>query len=166
MQREKRLRNIISGRTPILLYLEFLHSHNHADLVLLKNAKAAVEARNSVCHSALVFANALMHSGTTADTFLRNNLDWLSRATNWAKFGATAGLGVIHRGHLTQVGFLENPQHDICTANLVTWCACCLACRACLCPGHLCQLETAGRMLGVPAPSIRSMQGPKSMLYV
>ena len=103
IQREKRLRNIISGRTPILLYLEFLHSHNHADLVLLKNAKAAVEARNSVCHSALVFANALMHSGTTADTFLRNNLDWLSRATNWAKFGATAGLGVIHRGHLTQV---------------------------------------------------------------
>ena len=44
--REKRLRNIISGRTPILLYLEFLYSHNHADLVLLKNAKAAIEARN------------------------------------------------------------------------------------------------------------------------
>ena len=56
----------------------------------------------SVCHSALIFANAVMHTGTTVDTFLRNNLDWLSRATNWAKFGATAGLGVIHRGHLTQ----------------------------------------------------------------
>ena len=47
--REKRLRNIISGRTPILLYLEFLYSHNHADLVLLKNAKAAIEARNRCC---------------------------------------------------------------------------------------------------------------------
>jgi len=26
-------------------------------------------------------------------------LDWLSRATNWAKLSATATLGVIHRGH-------------------------------------------------------------------
>jgi hypothetical protein len=24
--------------------------------------------------------------------------EWLGRATNWAKFSATAGLGVIHRG--------------------------------------------------------------------
>ena len=37
-------------------------------------------------------------------------MDWLSRATNWAKLSATASLGVIHRGHekdslaLMQVG--------------------------------------------------------------
>lgn len=36
-------------------------------------------------------------TGTTVDAFLRENLEWLSRATNWAKFSATAGLGVIHR---------------------------------------------------------------------
>ncbi len=59
--------------------------------------------RNSVCHSAIIFANALMHKGTTVDAFLRENLEWLSRATNWAKFSATAGLGVIHSGHLSQV---------------------------------------------------------------
>ena len=40
--------------------------------------------------------------GTTSDRFLRENLEWLSRATNWAKFTATASLGVIHRGHETQ----------------------------------------------------------------
>ena len=40
-----------------------------------------------------------MHCGTTSDQFLRDNLDWLSRATNWAKFTATASLGVIHKGH-------------------------------------------------------------------
>lgn len=27
----------------------------------------------------------------------RNNLEWLGRATNWAKFTATASLGVIHK---------------------------------------------------------------------
>lgn len=29
----------------------------------------------------------------------RDNLEWLARATNWAKLTATASLGVIHRGH-------------------------------------------------------------------
>lgn len=29
----------------------------------------------------------------------RDNLEWLSRATNWAKLTATASLGVIHHGH-------------------------------------------------------------------
>ena len=48
----------------------------------------------------VVFANAATHAGTTVDAFLRDNLDWLARATNWAKFSATAGLGVIHRGHV------------------------------------------------------------------
>lgn len=45
----------------------------------------------SVCHSATVFANSLMHCGTTVDAFLRENLEWLKKATNWAKFSATAG---------------------------------------------------------------------------
>ena len=77
---------------------------------ILKSVKAASEVRNSVSHSAIIFANALMHCGTTVDSFLRDNLDWLSRATNWAKFSATAGLGVIHRGHLAEVRVLRLPQ--------------------------------------------------------
>ena len=46
-----------------------------------------------------VVANGFMHCGTTHDSFLRDNLDWLARATNWDKLSATASLGVIHRGH-------------------------------------------------------------------
>jgi len=91
------LNGILSGDTTIKLHLEFLIRNNHADLLILKNTKDIV--RNSICHSATVISNAFMHSGTTSDTFLRNNLDWLSRATNWAKFTATASLGVIHKGH-------------------------------------------------------------------
>ena len=85
---------------------------------VLKNVKNSVEVRNSVCHGAVVFANAVMHSGTTVDTFLRENLDWLSRATNWSKFSATAGLGVIHRGHLSQVRRGSCPGRDICSMGL------------------------------------------------
>lgn len=43
-----------------------------------------------------------MHAGTTSDIFLRENLEWLGFATNWAKFSATAALGVIHKGHFEE----------------------------------------------------------------
>ncbi|CAL4157776.1 unnamed protein product, partial [Meganyctiphanes norvegica] len=69
----------------------------YTNMLILKHSKEAVRA--SVCHTATVIANAFMHTGTTSDQFLRDNLDWLSRATNWAKMTATASLGVIHRGH-------------------------------------------------------------------
>jgi 26S proteasome regulatory subunit N2 len=45
-----------------------------SDLLILKTIKQAVEMRNSVCHSATICANAIMHAGTTVDTFLRENL--------------------------------------------------------------------------------------------
>ena len=47
-------------------------------------------------------ANAIMFCGTTCDKFLRENLDWLAKATNWARFTGTASLGVINKGHVTQ----------------------------------------------------------------
>jgi len=50
-----------------------------------------------------------MHSGTTRDTFLRENLDWLVRAINWSKFSTTAGLGVIHKGHLKEAMKVLDP---------------------------------------------------------
>eukprot|EP00850_Spirogloea_muscicola_P013494 SM000091S24652 [mRNA] locus=s91:438274:444527:- [translate_table: standard] len=109
VERMAKLKAILSGDTPISLVLQFLYSHNKADLLILTNTKQAVEMRNIVCHSATIFANAIVHAGTTVDTFLRDNLDWLSRATNWAKFCATAGLGVIHRGHLQQGRSLMAP---------------------------------------------------------
>eukprot|EP00252_Welwitschia_mirabilis_P004379 TRINITY_DN1472_c0_g1_i2.p1 TRINITY_DN1472_c0_g1~~TRINITY_DN1472_c0_g1_i2.p1 ORF type:complete len:997 (-),score=255.91 TRINITY_DN1472_c0_g1_i2:188-3178(-) len=108
-ERLAKIKGILSGETPIHLTLQFLYSHNRSDLLILKTIKQSVEVRNSVCHSATIYANALMHAGTTADTFLRENLEWLSRATNWAKFSATAGLGAIHRGHLQQGRSLMAP---------------------------------------------------------
>ncbi|XP_047130799.1 26S proteasome non-ATPase regulatory subunit 1 isoform X1 [Hydra vulgaris] len=95
--RIEKLIDILGGDATLKLHLEFLIRNNHADLLILKNTKEIV--RNSICHSATVIANAFMHCGTTSDTFLRNNLEWLARATNWAKFTATASLGVIHKGH-------------------------------------------------------------------
>lgn len=96
-ERLEKLNQILSGDTTISIHLQFLIRSNKADMLILKNTKEAV--RNSVCHNATVIANSFMHCGTTCDSFLRENLEWLGRATNWAKFTATASLGVIHRGH-------------------------------------------------------------------
>lgn len=93
----EKLIQILSGEVSIDLQLQFLIRSNHADLQILRATKEAV--RVSICHTATVIANAFMHSGTTSDQFLRDNLEWLARATNWAKLTATASLGVIHRGH-------------------------------------------------------------------
>ncbi|KAI8802866.1 armadillo-type protein [Cladochytrium replicatum] len=95
------IRNILGGELSIKLNLEFLHRNNHADILILKSSKTALESRNSVFHTAVTFANAFMHAGTTSDEFLRQNLEWLSRATNWTKFSATAALGVIHKGQIS-----------------------------------------------------------------
>ncbi|XP_071440375.1 26S proteasome non-ATPase regulatory subunit 1 [Hetaerina americana] len=97
MGRLERLASILGGELSISLQLQFLIRSNRADLLILRGTKDAV--RVSVCHTATVIANAYMHAGTTSDQFLRDNLEWLARATNWAKLTATASLGVIHRGH-------------------------------------------------------------------
>lgn len=94
------LRSILSGEKTIRLHLDFLFKNNHADLLILKNTKEALESRSSMYHSAVTFANAFMNAGTTSDAFLRANLDWLGRASNWSKFSATAALGVLNKGHL------------------------------------------------------------------
>ncbi|KAG6818006.1 hypothetical protein H0H87_009161 [Tephrocybe sp. NHM501043] len=80
-----KLRSILTGQESVKLYLEFLKRNNHVDLVILRNTK-----------------NAFMHAGTTSDLFLRENLEWLGLASNWSKFSATAGLGVIHKGYFEQ----------------------------------------------------------------
>jgi len=104
-ERKKRLDNllsILSGTTSINLFLEFLHRNNHTDKFILKNMKTAIESRSSLYYSALLISNAFMNAGTTNDLFLRDNMDWISSATNWSKFTYTAGIGVIQKGHIKE----------------------------------------------------------------
>ncbi|KAJ7071127.1 D-isomer specific 2-hydroxyacid dehydrogenase [Mycena amicta] len=97
-----KLRQILTGQESVKLYLQFLKQNNQADLLILRNTKDVLEARSSIYHTALTLQNAFMHSGTTSDIFLHENLDWLGLASNWSKFSATAGLGVIHKGYFEQ----------------------------------------------------------------
>ncbi|KAM3728461.1 26S proteasome non-ATPase regulatory subunit [Dirofilaria immitis] len=93
----KRLRSILRGEQTIKHHMQFLIKNNHTDMLILKQIKESV--RTASAHNATVIANGLMHLGTTTDDFLRDNLEWISKATNWNKFNAVASLGLIHKGH-------------------------------------------------------------------
>ncbi|KAM0333940.1 hypothetical protein ACHAQA_000957 [Verticillium albo-atrum] len=105
----KNIRAILDGSKTIRLNLEFLYRNNRTDLSILNKVRDSLEGRNSIFHTAVTFCNAFMNQGTTNDKFFRDNLDWLGKAVNWSKFTATAALGVIHRGNLTQSRKLLEP---------------------------------------------------------
>lgn len=96
----EKLHLVLSGKAPCNLQVKFLSKSNSADLLILEKSRETLNLHNSMHHSAIYYANALMHAGSTNDEFLRKNMEWLSYASNWAKFGAAASLGVIHRGHI------------------------------------------------------------------
>lgn len=103
------VRSILRGTKSIELNLEFLYRSSRTDKAILNKIRDSLEARNSIFHTSVTFANAFMHAGTTIDTFFRDNIDWLQKALNWSKFTATAALGVIHRGNLGQGKKLLDP---------------------------------------------------------
>lgn len=100
---------ILSGEQTVKYDREFLYAHNNTDMLILNRTKDSLEARNSVFHNAVTFANAFMNFGTSSDSFFRDNLSWLSKANNWSKFTATAALGVIHRGYYNQAMNILRP---------------------------------------------------------
>ncbi|KAK3985297.1 armadillo-type protein [Cladorrhinum sp. PSN332] len=105
----RNIRSILTGSKAIKLNLEFLYRNNHTDLSILNKVRDSLEGRNSIFHTAVTFCNAFMNAGTTNDKFFRDNLEWLGKAVNWSKFTATAALGVIHRGNLSQSRKLLEP---------------------------------------------------------
>eukprot|EP00759_Apiculatamorpha_spiralis_P051341 PhF_6_TR518/c0_g1_i1/m.306/K03032/PSMD1, RPN2; 26S proteasome regulatory subunit N2 len=98
----QKISSILSGAVSTELYLKFLYSQSKADIHILNNIKKSIEGKNLITHNALVIANSFMYSGTTIDGFLRDNLEWLGKASNWAKFTAISSVGVIHKGHVKE----------------------------------------------------------------
>ncbi|KAH7140105.1 armadillo-type protein [Dactylonectria estremocensis] len=105
----RNIRSILDGSKTIKLNLEFLYRNNRTDQSVLNKVRDSLEGRNSIFHTAVTFCNAFMNQGTTNDKFFRDNLEWLGKAVNWSKFTATAALGVIHRGNLSQSRKLLEP---------------------------------------------------------
>ncbi|KAF7455748.1 RPN2/26s proteasome regulatory subunit [Cryptosporidium felis] len=97
-----KLKYVLSGKASSELDLQFLHLNNQPDLGLLEHIKNTSDQRSAISHTAIVMSHGLMQAGTTCDVFLRNNLEWLGKATHWSRFSTASSLGVIHMGHLKE----------------------------------------------------------------
>jgi len=76
---------------------------------VVQNIKKAIGEKNSITHGACIWANGIMNAFTTNDVFLRDNINWAAKATNWGRFSATATLGVIHMGNKKEAMTVLNP---------------------------------------------------------
>jgi len=105
--------SVLTGGFASELALSFLHKYSESDVLIMQNLKRALEergaGRNSLLHNSAVLSHSYLNAGTTNDAFLRDNLEWMKKASNWAKFSATASLGVVHAGHITEAMSLLEP---------------------------------------------------------
>lgn len=72
------------------LHLSFLYKNSQLDPLVMSNLKKALEerssglgSRNSILHNASVCTHGYLNLGTTGDGFLRDNLEWMKKASNW-----------------------------------------------------------------------------------
>ncbi|KAL4291318.1 hypothetical protein GQ457_14G013450 [Hibiscus cannabinus] len=98
-ERLAKIKGILSGETPLLLTLQFLNRQCNIDLLILTTIMNSNNIRNSIFHSAAIYANAISCDHQAC----------LNKATNWNKFNITAGLGIIYKGHLPSARSLMAP---------------------------------------------------------
>ena len=84
----KQAERILVGGFESELALSFLHKQSNADRLIVEQLKKALEergsgGRNSILHNAAVVTHAYLYAGTTNDSFLRDYLDWMKKASNW-----------------------------------------------------------------------------------
>lgn len=91
--------DILEGKVSDKLNSLFLRKNNNADPAVVNEIKASIGQKNSVYHTACIWSNGIQNAYTTNDTFLQDNLNWVTKATNWNRFMATATLGMIHQGN-------------------------------------------------------------------
>jgi 26S proteasome regulatory subunit N2 len=71
------------------LILSFRHRHSQADTKIMETVKTNLEDRssgshrNSILHTTAIVTHSYLYAGTTNDTFLRNHLDWMKKASHW-----------------------------------------------------------------------------------
>lgn len=97
---DEKILHILTGEPTCDIQTTFLLNNKNVDLALLNKVKSSLDGKFSLFHTAVSVANGFMHVGTADNSFIRQNLPWLGKAQNWAKFTATASLGVINKGNI------------------------------------------------------------------
>ena len=113
----QKLVDIIMGKATYEIYREFLSKNNKTDRQIIAEIKESIPETVSVLQEACVWSNAIMTACTTDDSFLKNNIEWVAKSSNWSKFSCTSTLGMIHKGNKLQAMNILRPYLDETHAN-------------------------------------------------
>jgi 26S proteasome regulatory subunit N2 len=105
----QKLIDIVVGKVTHEIYREFLFKNNKTDGLIMSDIKDGVPQNVSVLLESCVWANGIMNACTTDDSFLKTNLDWVAKSSNWSKFSCTSTLGMIHKGNKQNAMTILNP---------------------------------------------------------
>ena len=79
---------VLTGGFASELSLSFLHKNSDSDPLIMQNLKKALDergaSRSSILHNCSVSTHSYLNAGTTNDAFLRDNLEWMKKASNWS----------------------------------------------------------------------------------
>lgn len=96
------LSKILEGTESRRIIEHVLSTSSKTDPNIIKNLMKSVEKSGSVTHLGVIISNSLMNSHTKNDSFLKDNIEWIAKASNWGRFTATSSLGVIHMGNINK----------------------------------------------------------------
>ena len=94
------LEKILTGEISREIVLKTLKKFNHFDLKSQEELMKSVEKGGSIENLGVILTNSFSNSHTGNDEFIKKNMAFVTKATNWARFVATASLGVINMGNI------------------------------------------------------------------
>ena len=93
------IEKILTGEISREIILKTLKKNNHFDLKAQEELMKSVEKGGSIENLGVILTNSFSNSHTGNDEFIKKNMAFVTKATNWARFVATASLGVINMGN-------------------------------------------------------------------
>ena len=112
-----KLIEVITGKYTYELYMQFLSKNNKTDDQILTEIKESIPQTVSILQEACLWSNGIMNACTTDDSFVKKNLEWISKTSNWAKFSCCSILGMIHKGNKANAMIILQPYLNQTHAN-------------------------------------------------
>jgi 26S proteasome regulatory subunit N2 len=97
--KKEKVVSILSGKFNETSSFKFINQNNRSNKDVIAKLKQFWDNKNSIYHNGIINCYAILHAGTSDDTFLNDQTQkaWITKNSHWAKFQSVACLGTIHR---------------------------------------------------------------------
>ena len=98
---QSQILSILSGQFHQTSSFKFLNQNNRSNKDVITKLKQFWDNKNSIYHNGMLNCYAILHAGTSDDTYINDatNKQWIAKNSHWAKFLSVACLGTIHKNN-------------------------------------------------------------------